>query len=217
MTVEIERVAATPPPRMTQQQRSARAREKLIGAAIALICDKGFAALTVADIASAAGMTRGAIQHHFEGRQELVLAILHEVESEVADSFAEVLIDHDHDLGERIDSLIDHLGAVGRSPAYLAVMDIWMATRSDAGLKDAVRESMLRASHSYRDLWQRAFRHDAPKATVSECRRVVVAALRGAVLARIFVQEPRSYALTLATIKTMVLGHMTAARDCAPK
>jgi AcrR family transcriptional regulator len=211
MAVSTTQGAAPRPVRRTQQQRSAIAREKLIESAIGLICSKGFSITTMADIAAEAGMTRGAIQHHFAGRNELVLAILHEVEGRIRDSFSDALIDRNLALAERIDRLIDHLGEVGSSPAYLAVMDIWISTRAEPGLRDAVRESVLRASESYRDLWQRAFGSDAPAETVSECRRVVVAVMRGSVVSRIFVKEPRSFIMTLETMKKMIASHMSAA------
>ncbi len=210
MKAHAKRPAAARQPRMTQQERSARARVSLIEAAIQSICAKGFALTTMADIASLAGLTRGAIQHHFEGRDELVLAILHEVESRIVESFSDVLIDGDLELEQRVSRLIDHLGEVGMSEAYLAVVDIWISTRSEPGLRDAVRDSVLRASASYRELWQRAFGSDVSADAISQCRRVVVAVLRGSVISRIFVEEPRSYAMTLATTKAMVFRHMVS-------
>ena len=197
---------------MTQQERSTLAREKLIGAAISSICEKGFALTTMAEIATQAGMTRGAIQHHFESRNDLVLAILREVEGRVVATFSDATIDHALPLAERVGRLIDHLGEIGRSDAYLAVMDLWISTRSEPELKDAVRESVLRSSSSYRALWQNSFGDDVPADIISDCRRVVVAVLRGSVISRVFVPNPRSYAMALATLKEMVVHRMTARR-----
>src|SRR5271163_4169581 len=110
-------------PRRTQQERTAAARSSLIDAAITLICEKGFSHTKMAEIASLAGLTRGAIQHHFEGRVELMTTILHEVEGRIRDSFRAAAPDPNHPLGERVDILIDGLGAICRSSAYLAVAD----------------------------------------------------------------------------------------------
>lgn len=200
--------SATRKPRISQRERSSIARAKMIDAAITLICERGFALTTVAEIAAQAGMTRGAIQHHFLGRDELVLAILLEVETRIRHSFEQILVEPERDSRSRIERLIDELGEIGRSSAYLAVMDIWISTRAEPGLRDAVRESVLRSSASYRQLWQRAFASDVPSEIVSDCRRVVVSILRGAVISRIFVSEPKSYAATLDTLKRMVVAFM---------
>jgi len=161
-------------PRLTQAERSAKARASLLDAAIVLIAERGYAQATTVEIAKAAGMTRGAIQHHFSGRDDLVLAILHELEERVRTSFRNGPVQAPVPLEVRVDQLIDHFGTVALSPAYMAVVDIWMSTRAEPDLRDAVRKSMMRSSASYRQLWQDAFGKDAPASVVSECRRVVV-------------------------------------------
>jgi AcrR family transcriptional regulator len=168
--------------RRTQQERSTEARSKLIAASIELIVRNGFAATTMADIAALAGLTRGAIQHHFEGRVDLVLAILQEVEDQIS--------------GE----------------AYLAVIDIWIATRSDPALRDGAKRSLQRSWDYYRELWQRSFIADVPSDVIADCRRMVVVMLRGLAISRVLANEPRSLARTLDTCKIMVTRHMTSAQ-----
>ena len=195
-------------PRMTQRERSARARKMLLDSAIELVYEQGFAALRMSDVAARAGMTRGAIQHHFEGRDDLMLAVLQEVEERIVEGFSESHIRSDMTIEQRLDILIDQFAEQGLSPAYLAVLDIWMTTRAEPGLKDPVREAMLRASKKFRELWIHAFEDQVPQTIIAECRRVVVTVMRGAVFSRLFMTEPRSYNLTIATLKTMVQTHM---------
>jgi len=195
-------------PRRTQQERSQLARTSLIEAAINLIYERGFAQVTMADIAARTGFTRGAIQHHFEGRNELVLAILHEVESRVTKSFSEPLAHEKDSVAERIDLLLEHLGEISRAPAYLAVIDIWLASRAEENLRDAVRQSVLRSATSYRQLWQRVFGADIPAKTISDCRRVVVAVLRGMALTSVFTSDANVHQATLATTKAIIRQYM---------
>ena len=48
-----------------QQLKSARARENICNAAIALLAKVGYAETTIAGVAQAAGFSKGAVQYHF--------------------------------------------------------------------------------------------------------------------------------------------------------
>lgn len=56
--------------------KSEHTRERLLEAALALMHDKGHAQFSVHELARAAGMTSGAVQHHFESKAELMLEVI---------------------------------------------------------------------------------------------------------------------------------------------
>jgi AcrR family transcriptional regulator len=196
--------------RRSQQERSATARTKLMAAAIELICERGFGNTTIADVAASAGMTRGAIQHHFAGRDELVLSILHELERQIVTAFDTTRPKAFHSATERASRLIDALGTVAQSEAYLAVVDIWMSTRSEIELREGVRASMARSFQSYHDLWQRGLAGLVPPEIISDCRRMVVNIMRGVVISRIFIADTTSVKLTITTCKKMIVRYLEA-------
>ena len=75
--------------RRTQAERSEATRAALIGAARRLFSAKGYADAGREEIVALAGVTRGALQHHFRDKRSLFLAVYEEVEAEVVAATAE--------------------------------------------------------------------------------------------------------------------------------
>jgi len=75
-------------PRRRQQDRSAATRAALIAAARQLFTERGYAAVPAEDIVAAAGLTRGALQHHFGGKPELLRAVFEQLEAETTGQVA---------------------------------------------------------------------------------------------------------------------------------
>lgn len=59
-----------------KQDRSRLTRERLLTATIDCLAEQGWAASTVSQIVARAGISRGAAQHHYATREELILAAL---------------------------------------------------------------------------------------------------------------------------------------------
>lgn len=93
----------------TQESRSAAAQALLVGAAIELLADQGFARCTTAAIANRAGVTTGALHHHYPAKEKLFLAVLDQ-------------------LTERALALFSSLGSAPlyrTAPARALIMDLW--------------------------------------------------------------------------------------------
>jgi AcrR family transcriptional regulator len=72
----------------TQVERSEATRAALIGAARALFAERGYAGVGTEEIVRAAGVTRGALYHHFDGKRELFEAVYEAIEVELAERIA---------------------------------------------------------------------------------------------------------------------------------
>jgi AcrR family transcriptional regulator len=77
--------------RRTQAERAAETREALIQAARPLFAEHGFADVALETIVRAAGVTRGALYHHFADKTELFAAVFERVEGEVAARMGEAM------------------------------------------------------------------------------------------------------------------------------
>ncbi|QQE07291.1 TetR/AcrR family transcriptional regulator [Cupriavidus sp. ISTL7] len=69
----------------TNRERTEATRGALLAAARALFVDKGYADTSTPEIVAAAGITRGALYHHFEDKRALFRAVLEEEARAVAD------------------------------------------------------------------------------------------------------------------------------------
>lgn len=77
--------------RRTQAARSAETRDALVAAARPLFAAQGFAEVALEAIVRAAGVTRGALYHHFADKTELFATVFEQVEGEVAARMAEAI------------------------------------------------------------------------------------------------------------------------------
>ena len=78
------RVRADGEERRTQAERSEATTEQLIRAARDLFATKGFAATSIEDIVQAAHVTRGAMYHHFQSKEDLFEAVFEREEKALA-------------------------------------------------------------------------------------------------------------------------------------
>ena len=72
----------------TQRERSEATRSALMSAARELFAERGYADVGTEEIVKAAGLTRGALYHHFGGKCELFEAVYEEIEREVSERIA---------------------------------------------------------------------------------------------------------------------------------
>ena len=70
------KLAKEPGRRRSQVERRAATRRELLDAAEALIAERGFAQASLSAIADRAGVSKGAVYHHFQSKDDLLLALL---------------------------------------------------------------------------------------------------------------------------------------------
>jgi len=154
--------AASPPRaergtgRRTHAERTAKTRAKIIAAAVESIGEVGFQRATASEIVSRAGVTWGAVQHHFGGKDGILLAVL----EDSFDRFTECLGDlpgADASLAERVSRFVDGAWQHFGGPHYHSTFEILLQARAAGGEgeeRPGWRSEMFRA---WNDVWSRLF------------------------------------------------------------
>ena len=63
-------------PRLTQDEKTAETRRRLLDAAIECLIERGYANTTTSEIAERAGLSRGAQLYHFSKKEELITSAI---------------------------------------------------------------------------------------------------------------------------------------------
>lgn len=76
--------------RRSRSEMIAETRAKLITAARRAFAAHGYAEASMDDLTATAGLTRGALYHHFGGKQGLLEAVIEQIDAEMAERLAAV-------------------------------------------------------------------------------------------------------------------------------
>lgn len=129
MSTTTEPVAAETPSEQTSNTE--QSRDKIISAAVELINERGITAASAANIACRAAVSRGALQRHCGGKQEIFAAVMLQSQQRFRDTFSAEQF-FTGTLGQRVDRFVDAAWAHYQSAEYVAVLEILMATRVQA-------------------------------------------------------------------------------------
>jgi AcrR family transcriptional regulator len=88
-------VNPAPEEKRTQAQRTAATREALIAAARRLFTERGYEEVGTEEVVRAAGVTRGALYHHFGDKASLLEAAYERIEAESTERVARVVLGSD--------------------------------------------------------------------------------------------------------------------------
>ncbi len=124
-------VRRSAPRRRTQAERRATTRAALLDATIASLVEDGYAGTTTRRVAERAGVTPGALQHHFPSKADLVTEAIKDLAERLATQFLESAVETSDSYEARAESLIDNLWEVHRGPLFVAALELWVAARTD--------------------------------------------------------------------------------------
>jgi AcrR family transcriptional regulator len=145
-------------PRLTQEEKSADTKLRLLNAAIDCLVERGYANTTTSEIAERAGLSRGAQLYHFPKKEELLAnAVRHLFELLVGEIKEKVIrLTNEND---RRAMAIDLIWEIAHGRYMTAWTEIIVASRTDPYLEESIISENDRAIEfiirSYQELFPR--------------------------------------------------------------
>jgi AcrR family transcriptional regulator len=165
--------------RRTQLERSTCTRAALIEAGVRCLCRSGCSATTMIDVAQEAGLSKGAVQHHFTDKRDFMLCVAYHGWKELSERLGD-LSAIEGQLDERVDAVIDLMLESYSSPSCRAAYEVRIAGRHDRALQRSQDPLYKEAYRTVEAEWERVFA-DAPvsKERVRDARRLARSLLPG--------------------------------------
>jgi AcrR family transcriptional regulator len=125
-------------PRLTQDEKTAETRRRLLDAAVVCLIDRGYANTTTSEIAERAGLSRGAQLYHFPKKEELLTCAVEHLFSlmfgEMKEKVSRLTSESD-----RRAMAIDLLWETANGRLMTAWLELMVASRTDSYLRESVR------------------------------------------------------------------------------
>lgn len=123
--------------REPQQDRSRATRRRLLEATIDCLAELGWSATTVGVVAGRAGVSRGATQHHFPTREDLITAALEFMFDSRMEQARREATDLPSGPG-RTHAVVTRLVDYYTGPLFKAALQVWTAAAADPQLRARV-------------------------------------------------------------------------------
>jgi AcrR family transcriptional regulator len=213
MYLNLDAFGMIQPVRRTQVDRSTETRALLIYAATELLRTVGFAGTTTVLIAKRAGVTTGALHHHFATKDDLMFGVLAQVSERVRIHLEQqdhLIVNGNLDAGRLVTYLWEIYGDAG----YWAVWEIIIGTRADAAFHRRVVADRISTMRDILHPWvERHILSDTVRPATIALFEFVLVAIRGLSLER-FLDKNTAYfernLHLLAEMVSMKLAQLTA-------
>lgn len=121
-----------------QQAKSQRARQAICEATIESLVEVGYAETSLNRVAAAAGFSKGALQHHFPNKEDLIAATVDELLTRTTRQTSKKT-----KVGSVEDQLMISWKRYINTPAYRALIEILGAARTDKALQLRISQDLL--------------------------------------------------------------------------
>ncbi|MEZ7818214.1 MAG: AcrR family transcriptional regulator [Candidatus Azotimanducaceae bacterium] len=119
-----------------QQAKSARARDAICSATISSLAQVGYAETSIIRVAHLAGFSKGAVQHHFPTKEDLIAATV--------DTLLLRTVQRKNTQPTSVESaLMDAWQRFINTSAYRALMEVLNASRTDKALANRIADELV--------------------------------------------------------------------------
>ncbi len=188
-----------------QQDRSRATRLGLLEAAVDCLAEHGWSNTTVSVVATKAGVSRGAAQHHFPTREDLFVAAV----DYVAETRAAEVREFATQMGGRADSLgtravVDIVVDFYTGTLFRAALELWVASSAEPQLRERVVPLEARIGREVHQLTVQLLGADESRPGVRESIQATLDLARGLGLSNLLTDDRRRRERILAQWSTQL-------------
>jgi len=196
----------------TQAERSERTRELLLDATVECLVELGYAHTTVQEICQRAGLSRGAQQHHFTTKAELMTSALEHLfarlSAQILNATAELPPGP-----ERIEVGIDQLWKAYSGTLSTAAVELWVAARTDPELRRSLLPVDRALGHATLQFYRQIIGTDVDEHRTETLLLLTVNLVRGLALDAMIGGDANRRTALLTEWKSLMLAEFAAATD----
>jgi AcrR family transcriptional regulator len=168
------------PLRRTQAQRRASTRAALVRATVETLVELGDSRTTTQEVQRRAGVSRGALTHHFTAKAELMLAAVDHLYEDFSASVREAAVDLPGESAVRLRPGVELIWERFHGPLFVAAMELWTAARTDPLLRAALLPHERRLGAQLRRLAFEVFGEEVANHPAAEAMyQVLLTSMRG--------------------------------------
>lgn len=191
---------------LSHAERSAAMQAQILDAGMQVVRAKSFRAATMFEVAKAAGVTPGALQHHFGSKAELMMQLLERAIESVPDRNARHAWPMPTDsLSRRASGFVRALWASAyEPPRFLVAWGIYFGSVGDAETLKRVVALRARLRATLRQRFIQTFPELVGAPRLDAFIDFVLSSLRGMGVVRLFGPAPKSCAAQLAELAAII-------------
>ncbi|WCM94981.1 TetR/AcrR family transcriptional regulator [Acidovorax sp. NCPPB 2350] len=200
------------PGRRSHAERSAATRKHLIATAVTVIQSRSLEELSIHEIARSAGMTSGAVQHHFESKAVLMMHVLEELLQTHVDAGA-LWPEATLDVRERATRFIHTVWPlVYAQPRFIAAWNIYLGCRNQPEVLEHIARLRVQVGRQLEGGFFDAFPELASAPDRHAFLGVVLSTLRGLGLLQLFPDSEHDLPAEQPTAQLACLADLIATR-----
>jgi AcrR family transcriptional regulator len=180
-----------PPRRRTQAERTAETRLRILKAAANLIRRRGYARFRTAEVATEAGVSRGAQLHHFPTKDSLVVATLEYVfeQAQILSRRRAAVVNRPRDL---IEAVIEDAKEFFFSQHFMVAIDIVLSTSTDQAVRKKILDISRKARRPVEAAWAEALAaSNVPPTVAADVVALTLGVVRGMALRTLWDNDPK--------------------------
>lgn len=200
-----------PRKRRTQAERTELTRVRILDAAVQVLARQGYAGLRTNEVARIAGVSRGALTHHFPAKDGLLMDVVEHVFRRAATLGRSRADKGARPVGKAIDALVADSSDFFFSELFLVTLDLAIQSRTANGNIGPLADISMASRLPVEASWVEALTASGvPAALAEDLLWLTNSIVRGLAVRRLWQDDPPRFKRLFALWREMVGNHLAA-------